>query len=53
MLRKELELVKSLSKTLASFKEDSTMASGQNRSEDDEISADPDVWPPPTPVEQK
>ena len=52
MLRKELELVKSLSKTLASFKEDPSMASGQNKPEDDEVPGDPDVWPPPTPVEQ-
>ena len=55
MLVDELELVRSLSSTLASFKEDPSVANGsrqkpQNRGEPPR---DPDVWPPPTPLEPR
>lgn len=51
MLNDELELVKSLTSTLASFKEDPTVALGRQRSS--EPPRDPDVWPPPTPQEPR
>ncbi len=65
MLSKELEVVKSLSSTLSSFKEDPTTAAGVPRSrglggrgDREEAggvarSRDPDVWPPPTPQEPR
>ena len=65
MLTDELELVNSLTSTLASFKED--CAVGGNRHKPVPVSSsragredhhaphsrDPDVWPPPTPVEPR
>lgn len=60
MLSDELELVSSLTSTLASFKEDpSVAAGGRQRSagskpgREDHHPRDPDVWPPPTPVESR
>ena len=66
MLKDELELVKSLTSTLASFKEDPNMAAGiagrqktpaggirGGREDMAPHSRDPDVWPPPTPQEQR
>ena len=66
MLNDELELINSLTSTLSSFKEDPTMggvargrpparAGGGGAKEDPHgpHSRDPDVWPPPTPVESR
>ena len=65
MLNKELEVVKSLSSTLSSFKEDPSIAAGAggrgrpfgNRGDKEDVSSghsrDPDVWPPPTPQEPR
>lgn len=65
MLNKELEIVKSLSSTLSSFKEDPSIAAGGGGrarvfggrgDRGDAASAhvrDPDVWPPPTPQEPR
>ena len=61
MLNDELELVKSLTSTLASFKEDPAVAAGGGRhksgltpSNDHSVpSHDPDVWLPPTPQEPR
>lgn len=58
MLLKELELVKSLTSTLSSFKEDPTIAArrgggGGGREESPSQPRDPDVWPPPTPIESR
>lgn len=69
MLTDELELVNSLTSTLASFKEDHAVgavgavnrhklvSASSNRAgrEDHHAphSRDPDVWPPPTPVESR
>lgn len=62
MLNKELGVVRSLSSTLSSFKEDPSIAAGgvgRARAfggRDDAASAhvrDPDVWPPPTPQEPR
>ena len=55
MLNDELELVKSLTATLASFKEDPSVAIGRYKSGGgaSEQPRDPDVWPPPTPQEPR
>lgn len=63
MLSDELELVASLTSTLASFKEDPSVAAGGGggggryksaaASREDHHTRDPDVWPPPTPIESK
>ena len=61
MLDDELELVKSLTSTLASFKEDPGIAAGarqrsSNAGREDHRaphSRDPDVWAPPTPLEPR
>ena len=56
MLNDELELVKSLTGTLASFKEDPSVAIGRQRPVGggaSEQPRDPDVWPPPTPQEHR
>ena len=58
MLSDELELVSSLTSTLASFKEDPNVAAGGRyksaaASREDHHTRDPDVWPPPTPIESK
>lgn len=55
MLNDELELVKSLTATLASFKEDPSIAAGRHKSGGgvSEQPRDPDVWPPPTPQEPR
>lgn len=55
MLNEELELVKGLTTTLASFKEDPSMsARAKARAEETPtVSHDPDVWPPPTPQEPR
>ena len=50
MLNKELDLVKSVSSTLSSFKQDPTLAARSIHTEDSST-RDPDVWPPPTPAE--
>ena len=52
MLGNELDLVKSLTATLASFKE-TPIAPSKQRSKSEDGQRDPDVWPPPTPVEQR
>ena len=57
MLNEEQDLVKSLTATLSSFKEDPSIV-GRQRGKGEEPSAhhpghDPDVWPPPTPVEAR
>lgn len=51
MLTDEQELVKSLSSTLSSFKEEPGMAAGGARTS--EQPRDRDVWPPPTPQEPR
>lgn len=56
ILNDELELVKSLTSILASFKEDPSMgAGGRQKSSASKLphSKDPDVWPPPTPLEPR
>ena len=70
MLSEELELINSLTSTLASFKEDpgsvgggvaksrsSSSSGGGGREEHHHHhvphTRDPDVWPPPTPVEAR
>ncbi len=55
MLNEELELVKSLTSTLDSFKEDPSLAARQKPRPSEPYSTphDPDVWPPPTPVEPR
>lgn len=67
MLKDELELVNSLTSTLSSFKEDPGSMGGGARqrpplgraggggAKEDRVShsRDPDVWPPPTPVEAR
>ena len=63
MLSDELELVNSLTSTLASFKEDPGVSAGGgggkfrsagSKSErEDHHTRDPDVWPPPTPIEPR
>ena len=55
MLSDELELVKSLTTVLSSFKEDPSIAAGRHKAVDraSEQPRDPDVWPPPTPQEQR
>jgi len=62
MLNKELEIVKSLSSTLSSFKEDPSMMAGRGkpvggRGDREDVTSghgrDPDVWPPPTPQEPR
>lgn len=53
MLNKELGLVKSLSATLSSFKEDPTIAARYSGHTEEPAPRDPDVWPPPTPVENR
>ena len=52
MLSDELELVKSLTSTLASFNEEPKVTSGGGRPKSDDQSHDRDVWTPPTPQEQ-
>lgn len=53
MLNKEMGLVKSLSATLSSFKEDPTIAARHSAHTEEPAPRDPDVWPPPTPVENR
>ena len=50
LLNKELDLVKSLSATIASFKEGSA-APVRHNFQEGPPSRDPDVWPPPTPAD--
>ena len=57
-LAQEYEQVKDISSTLASFKTDSpgfSPAACDNRrlGRFEEPTRDPDVWPPPTPIEQR
>ncbi len=52
MLTDELELIKSLSSTLASFKEE-PVAPASRGGRDSEQSRDKDVWPSPTPHEPR
>ena len=52
MLTDELELIKSLSSTLASFKKEPVFTSGGGHSSEQQ-SHDKDVWPPPTPQEPR
>lgn len=47
----EYEHVKDISQTLANFKKD-TVHFGGMRHGHEEPTRDPDVWPPPTPVER-
>lgn len=57
----EFEQVKDISSTLASFKTDNSRPSAysqvsgydEGRRHYEEPTRDPDVWPPPTPVEHK
>ena len=51
MLNKELDLVKSVSSTLSSFKENPTLAARSSIPTKDLPTRDPDVWPPPTAAE--
>ena len=57
MLNKELELVKSMTATLTSFKEDPSLAARfKGRAEEPSNPSpgyDPGVWPPPTPQEPR
>ena len=53
LVNKELDLVKSLTAVLSSFKEDPGLAPRQNIYVEGPSSRDPDVWPPPTPVEYR
>lgn len=67
MLSDELELVSSLTSTLASFKEDPSVAAGgaagggrhkftaavSKPEREDHHTRDPDIWPPPTPIESR
>lgn len=48
----EHEIVKDISATLSSLKSDSPKA-GMEARQYEEPTRDPDVWPPPTPVEHK
>ncbi|CAH3164415.1 unnamed protein product [Porites lobata] len=49
---KEYDQVKEINQTLANFKKDTVHFGGPRRSNEDEPTRDPDVWPPPTPVER-
>lgn len=51
MIVQEYEHVKDISQTLANFKKD-TVQYGGMRHGHEEPTRDPDVWPPPTPVER-
>lgn len=63
MLSDEMELVSSLTSTLASFKEDPGVAAAGRQKSSVAMAAradhhtphsrDPDVWPPPTPLEPR
>ena len=56
MLNDEMGLVSSLMGTLASFKEDPggrQRSVGGNKPKEERQPRDPDVWPPPTPVESR
>lgn len=52
MIVQEYEHVKDISQTLANFKKD-TVQYGGMRHGHEEPTRDPDVWPPPTPVERE
>ena len=49
---KEYDQVKEINQTLANFKKDTVHFGGPRRSHEEEPTRDPDVWPPPTPVER-
>lgn len=49
---KEYDQVKEINQTLANFKKDTVHFGGPRRSHEEEPTRDPDVWPPPTPVEK-
>lgn len=51
-ISQEYEHVKDISQTLANFKKDTVHYGGPRRSHEEEPTRDPDVWPPPTPVER-
>ena len=44
--------MKDISQTLANFKKDTVHYGGPRRTHEEEPTRDPDVWPPPTPVER-
>ena len=44
--------MKEINQTLANFKKDTVHFGGPRRSHEDEPTRDPDVWPPPAPVER-
>ena len=52
-IAQELELVKDIGNTLTSLKVDSSKPSRDDGPRYEEPTRDPDVWPPPTPVEYK
>ena len=49
---KEYDQVKEINQTLANFKKDTVHFGGPRRSHEEEPTRDPDVWPPPTPIER-
>ena len=51
-IAQEYEHIKDITQTLANFKKDTVHFGGPRRSQEDEPTRDPDVWPPPTPVER-
>jgi len=53
-ISKEYEVIKDISRTLSSLKMDNPRAQrGDEARLYDEPTRDPDVWPPPTPVEHR
>ena len=49
---KEYDQVKEINQTLANFKKDTVHFGGPRRPHEEEPTRDPDVWPPPAPVER-
>lgn len=49
---KEYDQVKEINQTLANFKKDTVHFGGPRQSHEEEPTRDPDVWPPPTPIER-
>lgn len=52
-LAQEYEVVRDISNTLQSLKVDSSKVRGDDGRPNEEPTRDPDVWPPPTPVDYK